>query len=115
MKKFFKLILNNKILSAILVIILVGFPTAIFKKAQGEETTIVVAVGIDKENDKYKLSIQSANALIKPNTTSSITSNQSGENKLEVIDDEGQSIADAIALQVKIAKLCWIIFIEKQT
>lgn len=96
MKKFFKLILNNKILIAILLVVAIGLPTAIFKKAQGEETTIVVAVGIDKKEGKYQLSIQSANALIKPTTTSSASASQSEESKLEVIDDEGLSIADAI-------------------
>ena len=98
MKKLLKLFLNNKILIVILLIIAIGLPTAIFKKAQGDETTIVIAVGIDREGDKISISIQSANSLIKPTTTMATSQQQSGsQSKLEVISQTGFSVADAIS------------------
>lgn len=98
MKKLLKLLLNNKILIVILLIIAIGLPTAIFKKAQGDETTIVVAVGIDREDDKISISIQSANSLIKPTNTMAALEQQSGsQSKLEVISQTGFSVADAIS------------------
>ena len=103
MKKILNFLLDNKILIAILLIIAIGFPTAIFKKAQGELTTIVVAVGIDKEEGKYRISIQSANSLIK-NTQTSASINAQGDStpKLEVVDELGESLTDAInKLEIK--------------
>lgn len=102
MKKITKYLLENKILIIVLLIIALGLPSAIFKKAQGEITTIVVAVGIDKENDEYKVSIQSANSLFKESKTSSVSSQSQSEPKLEVVDAQGKSIADAInKLEIK--------------
>lgn len=94
MKKILKYLRENKILYIILIIIALGFPTAVFKKAQGEQTTIVVAVGIDKKDGKYQVSIQSANSLIKPMDSASVAGGE--EQKLEVIDGSGLSISDAI-------------------
>ena len=103
MKKLTKYLLENKILIIILLIIAIGLPSAIFKKAQGEATTIVVAVGIDKENDEYKVSIQSANSLIKENKTTRVNAQGSGDSpKLEVVDASGKTVADAInKLEIK--------------
>ena len=92
MNKVAKFLLNNKILIAILLIIAIGLPTAIFKKAQGEETTIVVAVGIDKQNDKFSLSIQSANSLVNGTQTQAALATSGGETqKLEVLTECGGS------------------------
>lgn len=95
MKKYLNKVLKNKIMLVILVLTLVAFPAALVRPAQGEVTTIVIGLGIDKKDDKYNISIQYADESLKIQEVS----------KLNVISDSGSTIAQCFSnLKIKTGK-----------
>ena len=87
MKKYFKKILKNKVLLIILLLTLIAFPTALVRPAQGEVTTIVIGLGIDKKDEEFYISIQYADESTNTQETS----------KLNVISDSGKTIAQCFS------------------
>lgn len=85
MLRRFKTISRNKLFYVFALLIVLMFPSTIYLQSDKDLTMIITTIGIDKEDDKIKLS---ALAVI-PNGGSDISSN------LEVFEGEGETISDA--------------------
>ena len=92
MRRFFK---HNLVLVVLLVMALLFLPTVISKDAESESDAIVTAIGVDKQDQDYQLSLQ----VLVPTPASQY--NQ----KLSVVADKGQDISSALSkIQLRLGK-----------
>ena len=92
MRRFFK---HNLVLVVLLVMALLFLPTVISKDAESESDAIVTAIGVDKQDQDYQLSLQ----VLVPTPASQY--NQ----KLSVVADKGQDVSSALSkIQLRLGK-----------
>lgn len=83
-----KMLLKNKYFVLLLIIAFVFLPSAFSKESQGETEAIVVAIGIDKSNEEYEVSVQT----IVPTPAEQYNQN------INLVTDKGKDIASAFNL-----------------
>ncbi len=92
MRKFVK---YNLAIIILIILAVVFLPTVISKDAESESDAIVTAIGVDKQQNNYQLSMQ----IVVPTPASQY--NQ----KLSVVSDVGQDISSAISkIQLRLGK-----------
>ena len=80
-----KYLWRNKLLLIVLIIVVLMFPTTISLPQQSRSENIITAVGIDKIDDEYEVTLQ----YLIPDASSS-------QNSLKVSSLKGKSVADAM-------------------
>ncbi len=95
MKRFFKIFIKNPML-IIFLIIMIGFmPTALFSPGENKNRAIITAIGIDKIDQEYEISLLTF--IPTPNPTYLETSS--------VISAKGETVVDALyKAQISIGK-----------
>ena len=86
MKKFFKGCLKNPMVIVFILILIFFMPIAIYSPGENRNRGVVTAVGIDKVDELYEVSL----------LTFIPTANQTYKDTNSVISGKGKSVADAI-------------------
>ncbi len=87
MKKLFSKLKKNPMLFVFIIILLCFTPAAMFSPGESNNRAIVTAIGIDKENDEYEVSL----------LTFIPTPNQTYLETNSVVSSKGSTLAEAIA------------------
>lgn len=77
---------KNKIFVIIALLIIITFPSTLYMQSDKDKTIVTSAIGIDKQNDKYEITI----LAVIPKGSNDINSN------LEIFSAEGESISEAL-------------------
>lgn len=77
---------KNKVFAVITILILVTFPSTLYMQSDKDKTIVTSAIGIDKEEDKYEVTI----LAVIPKGSNDINSN------LEIFSAQGLSISEAL-------------------
>ena len=86
MAKLLKILSRNKLFYAFLIMIIIMFPSTMYKQSDKDDTMIITTLGLDKKEDKLNVS---ALAVI-PNSSQEISA------KLELFEGDGKSIDEAL-------------------
>lgn len=77
---------KNKIFVIIALLIIITFPSTLYMQSDKDKTIVTSAIGIDKQDDKYEITI----LAVIPKGSNDINSN------LEIFSAEGESISEAL-------------------
>ena len=86
MMKNLKKLLKNKYFLIFAILIILMFPSTLYMQSDKDDTMVITTIGIDKEDNKYKLST----LAVIPKGSNDINAN------LEVFEATGDTISDAI-------------------
>ena len=86
MKSLYSKIMHNPIFYIFLALIVLMFPTTLYNESDKDRTLVVTSIGIDKEEDNYKLTL----LAVIPKGSEDISAN------LEIFSAQGETISEAL-------------------
>lgn len=86
MKSLYSKIMRNPIFYIFLALIILMFPTTLYNESDKDRTLVVTSIGIDKEEDNYKLTL----LAVIPKGSEDISAN------LEIFSAKGETISEAL-------------------
>ena len=86
MKSLYSKIMRNPIFYIFLALIVLMFPTTLYNESDKDRTLVVTSIGIDKEEDNYKLTL----LAVIPKGSEDISAN------LEIFSAQGETISEAL-------------------